>query len=51
MFLQAQVGRKKEKLSFFDECEIYWDPAPSRDGLYAQLANRKYREIPSSCIR
>ena len=51
MFVQAQVGREKEKLSFFDECETYWDPAESRDELYAQLANRKYREIPSHLIR
>ena len=51
LFLQTQVGEKREKLTFFEECNSYWDPAPSTDELYAQLANRKYREIPAHLIR
>ena len=45
---QAQIGNGK---MFFEECEIYWDPALNREDLYAQLACRKYREIPSHRIR
>ena len=48
---QAQIGAVKGKVNFFEEEEVYWNPALDRDGLYAQLAKRKYREIPPHQIQ
>ena len=48
---QAQVGERKGDIKFFEETDIYWDPAPSKEGLYEQLAYRKYREIPAHQIQ
>ena len=38
------------KLKFFVEDQTYWAPASSASGLYAQLAAKKYREIPRQQI-
>ena len=48
---QVQVGEKRGSLTFFEECDTYWKPAPNRECLYAQLAHRKYREIPRHQIQ
>ena len=37
--------------AFFDEEDVYWSPASSCNELYAQLAERKYREILRHQIR
>ena len=38
-------------LKFFEEEEIYWEPALDSSQLYSQLARHKYREIPRSQLR
>ena len=38
------------KLKFFVEDQTYWAPASTTSGLYAQLADKKYREIPRDQI-
>ncbi len=39
------------KASFFTEEPIYWDPENNTKGIYEQLAQKKYREIPRHEIR
>lgn len=39
-----------DKLKFFRESEVYWAPANTTSGLYNQLSDYKYREIPRSQI-
>ena len=48
---QAETEERNEMLTFFEECDVFWKPAPDRESLYAQLSCRKYREIPSHQIR
>lgn len=39
-----------DKLKFFKESEVYWAPANTTSGLYNQLSDYKYREIPRNQI-
>ena len=41
----------ERELVFFEESETYWRPARDSNGLYAQLAQRKYREIMKKHIK
>ena len=40
-----------DRLKFFKESETYWSPATTTSGLYAQLYENKYRELPREQIR
>ena len=44
-------ARGYDKLKFFQETDIYWAPATTTSGLYTQLSEYKYREIPRHQIR
>lgn len=48
---QTQVNKEGQTVSFFEECERYWRPASTKEDLYQQLAQRKYREIPRHQIQ
>ena len=50
LFHHAQA-QGYDKLKFFQEMDIYWAPATTTSGLYTQLAEYKYREIPRHQIR
>ena len=39
------------EVAFFEESAAYWRPAQDSNGLYVQLAKRKYREIVRSQIK
>lgn len=39
-----------DHLKFFKESETYWSPATTTSGLYAQLYENKYRELPREQI-
>ena len=41
---QKYKGRLDET-AFFEQEDIYWEPASSQTALYDQLAKKKYREI------
>ena len=36
---------KYKKLKFFEQDQVFWTPASTTSGLYAQLAVKRYREI------
>lgn len=42
--------RGYDHLKFFKESETYWSPATTTSGLYAQLYENKYRELPREQI-
>ena len=48
---QTQAGSEGRTLSFFEECDLYWRPASTREEIYQQLAQKKYREIPRHQIQ
>ena len=40
-----------DKLKFFKENDLYWAPASTTSGLYTQLYENKYREMPRTQLR
>ena len=34
-----------DESAFFEQEEVYWEPASSQTALYDQLSKKKYREI------
>lgn len=44
-------GVAYDHLKFFEERETYWAPATTESGLYTQLYENKYRELPRNEIR
>ena len=40
-----------DRLRYFEERETYWAPATTESGLYTQLYENKYRELPRSEIK
>ena len=45
LYAPLSKGAGQRSLTFFEESEIYWKPASCTGSLYAQLAQKKYREI------
>ena len=50
-FYHSTQVQDYNRLQFFMEDQVYWAPASTTSGLYAQLASKKYREIHRSQLR
>jgi hypothetical protein len=48
---QHSMKHQYNKLCFFPEDNVYWAPAATASGLYAQLSAKRYREIPREQLR
>ncbi|CAI8056312.1 Ephrin type-A receptor 4a (Fragment) [Geodia barretti] len=48
---QHSMKHQYNKLCFFPEDKVYWAPATTASGLYAQLSAKRYREIPREQLR
>ena len=48
--LPAVKVKGYDRLKYFQESAVYWAPATTTSGLYTQLYENKYRELPRNQI-